>query len=173
MTVGELVKNRGSWHKSCHVKFNKEKLERAARKRDREDATKSNNSGKKQPRRQSLHRMACLFCDQEDGQLHEFITLGTDESIRQMATELQETELMARMEGSDLIVLEAKYHLHCLTVLRNRHRSLLRKEEQEGGAPSEEEKMKARAFVELVTYIENCLEEGVFCLKIFSLASFV
>ena len=34
MTVGELVKNQGSWHKSCHVKFNKEKLERAMRKRD-------------------------------------------------------------------------------------------------------------------------------------------
>ena len=32
-------------------------------------------------------------------------TLGADESIRQMATELQETELMARMEGGDLIAL--------------------------------------------------------------------
>ena len=76
MTVGELVKNQGSGHKSCHVKFNKEKLERATRKRDREDATESNNSGKKQPRHQSLDKMACLFCDQEDGQLHEFRTLG-------------------------------------------------------------------------------------------------
>ena len=85
MTVGELVKNWGSWHRSCHVKFNKEKLERATRKRDREVATESNNSGKKQPQLQSL---ACLFCDQEDGQLHEFTTLGADESIRQMATEL-------------------------------------------------------------------------------------
>ena len=76
MTVSELVKNLGSGHKSCHVKFNKEKLERATRKRDREDATESNNSGKKQPRHQSLDKMACLFCDQEDGQLHEFRTLG-------------------------------------------------------------------------------------------------
>ena len=37
--------------------------------------------------------------------------LEADESIRQMATELQETELMARMEGSDLIALEANHHL--------------------------------------------------------------
>ena len=47
--------------------------------------------------------------------------LEADESIRQMATELQETELMARMEGSDLIALEANHHLYCLTALRNRH----------------------------------------------------
>ena len=66
MTIGELVKIWGSWHKSCHFKFNKEKLDRAMRKRDREDATESNNSGKKHPQLQSL---ACLFCDQEAGQL--------------------------------------------------------------------------------------------------------
>ena len=34
-----------------------------------------------------------------------------------------------------------------------------------GGAPSEEEKMKERSFVELLTYVENCLDEGVFSFK--------
>ena len=41
MTVDELVQNRGSWHKSCHVKSSKEKLERAAKKRDRDDTAES------------------------------------------------------------------------------------------------------------------------------------
>lgn len=174
MTVGELVQNRGAWHKSCYVKFSKEKLERATRKRGRDDVTESNNSRKKWPERQSMDRMARLFCHQEDGHLHEFRTLGADESIRQMATELQETELVARMEGGDLIALEAKYHLHCLTALRNRYRSLVRKHEQEVGDSSEEKKMKARALVELVTYIENCVEDGTFdLLQIFCLASTV
>ena len=94
MTVDELVQNRGAWHKSCYVKFSKEKLERDTKKRARDDATESSNSEKKQPRRQSMDRMACLFCHREDGHLHEFRTLGADESIRQMATELKETELM-------------------------------------------------------------------------------
>ena len=41
-----------------------------------------------------------------------------------MATDLQETELMARIEGGDLVVaLEAKYHLECLTALHNYYRS--------------------------------------------------
>ena len=57
-----------------------------------------------------------------------------------MATELRETELMARMEGGDLIALEAKYHLQCLTALRNRFLSLVRKNEQEVGGSSEEVK---------------------------------
>ena len=97
MTVGELVTNQGSWHKSCHVKFSNQKLERVRRKRGRDAATEI-NSGRKQPRRQSLDRIACLFCNREDGQLHEFRTLGADESLRQMATELQEAELLARMQ---------------------------------------------------------------------------
>ena len=41
MTVDELVQNRGSWHKSCYVKFSKKKLERATKKRDRDDAVES------------------------------------------------------------------------------------------------------------------------------------
>ena len=54
-----------------------------------------------------------------DGHLHEFRTLEADQNIRQMAVDLQDTELIARMEGGDVIALEAKYHLQCLTALRN------------------------------------------------------
>ena len=55
-----------------------------------------------------------------------------------MAIELQATELMARMEDGDLIALEAKYHLHCLTSLQNHYRSLIQKREQKLGDSSEE-----------------------------------
>ena len=82
-----------------------------------------------------------------------------------MAIELQATELMATMEGSDLIALEAKYHLHCLKSLRNHYRSLIRQREQKLGDSSEEKKLKARALVELYAYIENCVEDGTFCFK--------
>ena len=81
-----------------------------------------------------------------------------------MAVALQDTELMARMEGGDLIALEAKYHLLCLTALRNCYRSLVRKNEQEAGG-SEEKKVKARALVELFTYMENSVEDGTYYFK--------
>ena len=44
-----------------------------------------------------------------------------------MATDLQDVEIMARISGGDMISIEAKYHLSCLTKLRNRHRSFQRK----------------------------------------------
>ena len=165
MTTDELAQNRGAWHKSCNVKFSKDKLERATKKRDREETTGSSTYGEKQPRRQSMDKMACIFCCKKHGQLHEFRTLGANENIRQMATQLQEIELMARMEGGDLIALEAKYHLECLTALRNRHRSLMRQQVQESGVPCEEKRMKARALVELFTHVENRVEDGTFYFK--------
>ena len=165
MTVSELVQNQAAWHKSCYVKFSTEKLERATRKRDRDNSTESSLPGLKRHQRQPVDKMACLFCQQEDGHLHEFRTLEADETVRQMATELQETELMARMEGGDLIALEAKYHLQCLTALRNRYRSLMRQNDKDSGGSSEEKKIKARALVELFTYIENCVEDGIFYFK--------
>ena len=119
----------------------------------------------KRPRRQLMEKIACLFYYGQDGHLHEFRTLEADKTIRQMATELQRTELMARMEGGDLVALEAKYHLQCLTALRNRYRSLLRRHEQESGGQSEEKKMRARALVELFTHIENRVEDGTFYFK--------
>jgi len=81
MTVDELVQNQGAWHKRCYVKFNKKKLERAIKKRVRDDDLEHNNSGKKQPQqRQSIDRMACLFCHQGGGQLHEFRSLEANDS---------------------------------------------------------------------------------------------
>ena len=108
--------------------------------------------------------MACLFCQQTDGHLHEVRTLGADENIRQMASELHDTELMARMEGGNLITLDAKYHRECLTTLQNRYRSLLRQHEKDSSG-SAEEVMKARALAELFTHVENCVEDGTFHFK--------
>lgn len=45
MTVDELIKNQGAWHKSCYAKFSKEKLQRATKKRDMEETAESCASG--------------------------------------------------------------------------------------------------------------------------------
>ena len=46
-----------------------------------------------------------------------------------MAKDLEDTVLLTRIEGADLAGLEAKYHLTCLTKIRNKHHSFLRKNE--------------------------------------------
>ena len=106
--------------------------------------------------------MACLFCQLKDGHLHECRTLELDVTIRQMTSVLQETELMARMEGGDLIALEAKYHMQCLRTLKNRYRSFLREHEHDFGTFSEDNKFEARTLVELFSHVENCVEMGLF-----------
>ena len=117
MTVCELVQNQAAWHKFCFVKFSKQKLESATKKREIDETTADSTSREKRPRHLSMIKMACLFCQQADGHLHGVRTLGADENIRQMASELHDTELMAWMVGGDLVTLDAKYHLECLTSL--------------------------------------------------------
>ena len=83
-----------------------------------------------------------------------------------MVKELQDTTLLAKIEGGDLIALEAKYHLPCLTKLRNRHRSLSRKDPNSTDGQNEVKKKQARAFSELVSYVESAVEDGTFCFKL-------
>ena len=98
------------------------------------------------------------------GHLHEFRTFDAD-NVRRMATDLEDTALLTRIDGGDLTALEAKYHLSCLTTLRNRHHSFLRQSESFSN-DGEEGRIEARAFVELVTHVENSIENGTFCFKL-------
>ena len=166
--VDQLIKNEAKWHKSCHLKFSVSKLDRA-KKRKRDELP--DNSGPVNMRRQRLYRQPlarnkCIFCEKYDGQLHEFQTLDANDNVRRMARDLQDTALLTRIEGGDLAALEAKYHLSCLAGLRNRHRSLLRQSQSQGSDEFlADSKIEARAFVELVTHVENSLKSGTFCFK--------
>ena len=60
---------------------------------------------------------ACMFCSQDTGKLHACLTTNLDYDLRQMATELQDTELPARISGGDLVAIEAKTILNvCLHI---------------------------------------------------------
>ena len=72
--------------------------------------------------------------------------------------------MLTRIEGGDLTALDAKYHLALFDSFRNRHRSLLR---QNLGSDSslQEIEIEARALIELISHVENSLEDGIFCFK--------
>lgn len=81
---------------------------------------------------------------------------------RGMITELQDPSLLSTISGVDLIVAEAKYHLTCITDLRNPYRGHLRRA---GGADREEDRLKeSPAFVELIKYMENSVKNGTLVL---------
>ena len=44
--------------------------------------------------------------------------------LKQMALELQDSQLMSRISGGDIITIEAKYHINCPVSYKNRYRSM-------------------------------------------------
>ena len=122
----KLVQHQAKWHKSCYLKFNDTKLHRV-RKRELNRTSDDDTTLQSKPRLQYqfLNKNKCIFCTTDDGHLHEFRTFDADSNVRRMAIDLQDSALLTRIEGGDLTALEAKYHLSCLTALRNRHRSFL------------------------------------------------
>ena len=82
-----------------------------------------------------------------------------------MATELQDSVLLARISGGDLIAIEAKYHYNCLSNYKNKYRSAQRAN-SDTGISKEEKIIRAQAFVELVSHIESIVENGIFIFKL-------
>lgn len=82
-----------------------------------------------------------------------------------MITAINDSELMTKIVGGDLIATEAKYHLQCLVKLRNHYRSHTQKISKTGD--NIEEKMnESRAFVELTNYISKSADSGIFMFKL-------
>ena len=169
LTVESFLENQAKWHKSCYLKFNLTKLQRAEK----------SSKGKKrcldppvEERKSECHssstslQVACIFCNDESGQLYNCSTMGLDQELRQMATGLQDTSLLSRISGGDLIAIEAKYHINCLVAYKNRHRSAQRACASESSGTTEENILQARAFAELISYIEGIVENGTYIFKL-------
>ena len=71
-----------------------------------------------------------------------------------MILELQDSTLLPRVCGFDLMAEEAKYHMKCITELRNRYKKLTSKQYQET-CEREESETESQAFIELVDYIRS------------------
>ena len=156
-SAADFATHHASWHKSCHLKYNNSKLVKAKKR----TINNADNLEKRPPmKRQALEIYSCLFCEKghEEGELHQVSTFDADSNIRTMITELQDTQLLARIDGGDLIAKETKYHFKCLTALRNRYRSHVRKlnQEEENISMDEQRMSESRVFVELASYIAVC-----------------
>ena len=156
MDTNRLTINQAKWHKPCYLKFNDSKLQKA-RKREHNDNITEESSLPKRSRlqRQPLEKSKCIFCE-GGGQLNEFRTLDADSNVRKMSTDLQDIALLTRIEGSDLTTQESKYHLTCLTGIRNKQRSFIRQSQGCHNSSREDNMTQAKVFVELLTYIDNC-----------------
>ena len=46
--------------------------------------------------------------------MHKASTMELDQKVRAYAIELQDTKLLAKLIGSDMIAIDAQYHVKCL-----------------------------------------------------------
>ena len=86
-----------------------------------------------------------------------------------MATELKDTDLLAKLAGGDMVAIEAKYHTNCMVSLRNRCRSFVRSSSTDETPDTQNEIAKARAFAEILSYMANCCEAGEYIFKLSNL----
>ncbi len=130
-----LETNHATWHKSCWLLFCKMKLDRArkrAQKRKQDVDLNSTSPVKTRSSLGSINARAdakevrkCFFCDgmEEKEPLHAASTTNIDCTVRECATELRDSKLLAKLAPGDMVALDAMYHLSCLTDLRNRLRA--------------------------------------------------
>ena len=78
--------------------------------------------------------------------------------VKRCATKILDEHLLAKKSSGDLVASESKYHTKCLVALYNAARSKKsgKKENCEDGTT---EMFYARAFVELVAFIEDTLAD--------------
>ncbi|KAL7405136.1 hypothetical protein ABVT39_024257 [Epinephelus coioides] len=144
INVDQFVRHQAQWHLSCHSKFNVNKLERA-QKRVSTGFSDTHAADGKQPRQcEPLDKSICLFCRKSDGHLlsSKFMTLKADANVWIMATDLKDTELLSKITGGD--------------------QTLTRQCQDSSDSQKQEKQTEARAFVELVTHVEICVEGGQF-----------
>ena len=117
INVDDLKSHHASWHKSCHLEYSASKLARATKRK----SSYIEESVRTSSKRQIMDIKNCMFCENgpEEADLHQILTFDADASIREMVTELQDTQLLTQIGTADLIAKEVKYHLKCLVKLRN------------------------------------------------------
>ena len=112
-------------------KLNKTR-ERVNRKRKVEQTKQDDEVGAPQTRRLSSLPVKenCILCGEANPD-HQVTAFAANDNIHQMMLELQNSTLLPRVCGFDLMAEEAKYHMKCITELRNRYKKLTPKQRQE------------------------------------------
>ena len=96
-----------------------------------ENGNEMSDSDKRQSIDSSAEKNICIFCEKKTGKLHEYSTFSSGNTLKNMALEMQDTTLTAKLSAGDVIAIEAKYHLQCLTAYRNKYRSFLRQHKRQ------------------------------------------
>ena len=152
-----LMRHHADWHRTCRLKFSQLKLERLQKKSEEGTSTTASVSTRSNKSTNDPAMDNLFFCDKPAGSegFHNASTYNIDPKVQRCALELEDTNLLAKLAPGDMIALEAKYHLKCLTNLYNRARALENADAEKGS----NEHFHGIAFAELVSFMEELRRE--------------
>lgn len=150
-----LIENTAAWHKTCRNKISSLNLERALKRKN--EASKGPSPIKTRrcssDSSQKEHVNTCIFCDNIAGSagLHKASTFELDFKVRKCATELNDSRLLTKLAGGDMVAIDAQYHTKCLAKLYKSAQQL--KKDTPGSV--RESSLYGIAFAELISHIET------------------
>lgn len=133
-------------------KFTNSRLQRAKDKKRKQGA---NDDYVRSSKRQSIeNNMAlCIVCgEKKQEKLHDFSTESGETSLRTVASDMNDPDLLTKISGGDFVTIEAKYRIGYHSYLRKKNKD----------TDFRYEPAKATAFTELILYIECGIEEGTY-----------
>ena len=161
-----MIQNPMVWHKSCRNAIDKQKVERARKRKKHEESVspvKTRRMNDKSPKlalpRSSTSSLCepfdkpCLFCGEvgKKKELRRAATLGLDRKVKECAQVVGDRHLLAELAAGDMVAINAVYHRACLT-------RLYRKAETVGCDSTESnatQVIRAHVLNELLEYIED------------------
>jgi len=165
-----LLANNARYHKTCTLRYNKTKLDRAEKRHQKIGEDDEVQEAGDRKRKRSLSRpssteskqreVKCFFCGEAAGSalLHEAATFQLDSRVRSCAMILGDMDLQTKLNAGDMVAQDAKYHRNCLVNLYNRVRKI--KEMSSKSSNDEQALVEGLAFAQLVVFIEEALAEG-------------
>ena len=115
----------------------------------------------------------CLFCDKPaspSDPLHEAMMKVIGERVKRCAIKVLEEKLMAKVSSWDLVASEGNFHAKYLVALYNAANRINTSEEADSHTT---EVHYARAFAELVAFVEDTLTDREECSPVFKLSNLV
>ena len=134
-----FLEKKAVFHKSCMSSYNKQKLERkrklpqvinadsACHNEEDNKREESDSAAKRRSTRKSEEKSAnlekCFFCGEFSKDMHKCQTLELNQKVRDIATEMGDKQVLAKLSQGDMVAADAKYHLRCLVHFKNKYRS--------------------------------------------------
>ncbi|ELU07992.1 hypothetical protein CAPTEDRAFT_216620 [Capitella teleta] len=110
----------------------------------------------------SVHS-TCFFCDKpasKKEKLSKALTKEVDLKVREAAESVGDSNLLNKLSAGDMVSIEAKYHPKCQVTLYNHARSAHARSADTQNHASEYEQMHGIAFAELVSYLEDAIQDN-------------